>query len=296
MRITLRAQPTHHTGGWQRLLVSLPMRMLLLLICFLWTLPTVGLFISSFRTEAALEAGGWWFLFVHPFEMTHYTLANYQHVLLAEGLGTAFLNSLLVTLPAVVLPVTFAAFAAYAFAWLRFPGRNLCFALVVGAMVLPLHVALIPLQRIYALINLDGTYLGIWLAHTAFGMPLAIYLLYSHIATLPGELIESARLDGASPFATFTTLVLPLSLPAIAAFATFQFLWVWNDLLVALVLLGSNGEAPLLTTHLTALAGTGQPAWGVLAAGACISMLVPLALFFGLQRPFLRSITVGVER
>jgi alpha-glucoside transport system permease protein len=222
-----------------------------------------------------------------------WTLSNYDAVLNTENMGTAFINSLLVTIPAVVIPITIAAFAAYAFAWMQFPGRNLFFAIVVILMVVPLHVALVPLLRMYTNIDLNGTYLGIWLAHTGFGMPLAIYLLYGYISTIPKEIMESALVDGASPFTTFTRLVLPLSVPAIASFAIFQFLWVWNDLLVALVFLGTEVENRVLTRELSELVGSKGQDWELLTAGAFISMIVPLIIFFSLQRYFVRGMMAG---
>lgn len=222
-----------------------------------------------------------------------WTLDNYRAVLQTENMGRAFINSLLVTIPAVVIPITIAAFAAYAFAWLNFPLRNFFFALVVVLMVVPLHVALIPILRIYLNLDLNGTYLGIWLAHTGFGMPLAIYLLYGYISTIPSEIIESAEVDGASPFTTFSTLILPLSVPAIASFAIFQFLWVWNDLLVALTFLGTQVENRVVTRELAELVGSKGQDWELLTAGAFISMIIPLFIFFALQRYFVRGMMAG---
>lgn len=222
-----------------------------------------------------------------------WTLDNYNRVLTTENMGRAFVNSLLVTIPSVVIPITIAAFAAFAFAWMRFPGRNLFFALVVILMVVPLHVALIPILRIYINLDLNGTYLGIWLAHTGFGMPLAIYLLYGYISTIPKEIIESAEVDGASPFTKFSRLVLPLSIPAIASFAIFQFLWVWNDLLVALVFLGTQVQNRVVTRELAEMIGSRGQDWHVLTAGAFISMAVPLLIFLMLQRYFVRGMMAG---
>ena len=222
-----------------------------------------------------------------------WTLQNYRAVLQTENMGRAFINSLLVTIPAVVIPITIAAFAAYAFAWMKFPLRNFFFALVVVLMVVPLHVALIPILRIYLDLDLNGTYLGIWLAHTGFGMPLAIYLLYGYISTIPSEIIESAEVDGASPFTSFSTLVLPLSVPAIASFAIFQFLWVWNDLLVALTFLGTQIENRVVTRELAELVGSKGQDWELLTAGAFISMIIPLIIFFALQRYFVRGMMAG---
>jgi alpha-glucoside transport system permease protein len=272
---------------------SAPMRVVVILIAFVWTLPTVGLLISSLRPPNEITTSGWWTVLAHPFETAQWTLANYERVLTSDGMGVAFLNSLLVTIPSVVIPITIAAFAAYAFAWLKFPGRNLFFVLIVGLMVVPLQMSLIPLLRIYISIDLNGTFLGVWLAHTGFGLPLAVYLLYGYISTLPAEILESAHVDGASPLTTFSRLVLPLSVPVIASFAIFQFLWVWNDLLVALVFLGTKKEVTVVTARLATLVGERGEAWHVLTAGAFITMLVPLIVFFSLQRYFVRGLTAG---
>ncbi|MCJ7569123.1 MAG: carbohydrate ABC transporter permease [Anaerolineales bacterium] len=290
---------THQTrrkdsGGWvSRFLSSLPLRLTIIIIGFIWTLPTIGLLISSLRPQIDIQTSGWWTVFKHPFEIAQWTLANYQRVLTTDAMGDAFLNSLLVTIPSVVIPITIAAFAAYAFAWMDFPGKSLLFVIVVGLMVVPLQMSLIPLLRLYTQLDLNGTFLGIWLAHTGFGLPLAVFLLYGYISSLPEEIIESARVDGASPLTTFTRLVLPLSVPAIASFAIFQFLWVWNDLLVALVFLGTKKEVSVVTSRLAALVGERGEAWHVLTAGAFITMLVPLIVFFALQRYFVRGLTAG---
>ncbi len=270
-----------------------PMRVTVILIAFIWTLPTVGLLISSLRPPNDITTSGWWTVLAHPFETAQWTLANYERVLTSDGMGVAFLNSLLVTIPSVVIPITIAAFAAYAFAWLKFPGRNFFFVLIVGLMVVPLQMSLIPLLRLYIQIDLNGTFLGVWLAHTGFGLPLAVYLLYGYISTLPAEILESAHVDGASPLTTFSKLVLPLSVPVIASFAIFQFLWVWNDLLVALVFLGTKKEVTVVTARLATLVGERGEAWHVLTAGAFVTMLIPLIVFFSLQRYFVRGLTAG---
>lgn len=262
-------------------------------IGFMWTLPTAGILISSLRNENAIRDSGWWEILAHPFESGQWTLENYAEVLSSAGMGDAFLNSLIVTIPATVIPITIAAFAAYAFAWLRFPGKSFLFAVVVGLLVVPIQMTLVPLLRLYGDLGLTGNFLGIWLAHTGFGLPLAIYLLYTYIATLPHEIIESAAVDGASPFTTFTRLVLPLSFPALAAFAIFQFLWVWNDLLVALVFLGTGSETAILTAQLNELVGSRGEDWHLLTAGAFVSMVIPLLVFLGLQRYFVRGLLAG---
>jgi alpha-glucoside transport system permease protein len=277
----------------RRLVAAAPLRIAIFIIAFLWTLPTFSLFITSLRPASDISTSGWWTIFQTPFEFTQFTLDNYRQVLTADGMGDAFLNSLLVTIPSVVIPITIAAFAAYAFAWLEFPGRRFFFVIIVGLMVIPLQMSLIPLLRLYTSLGLNGTFLGIWLAHTGFGLPLAIFLLYGYIASLPGEIIESAHVDGASPMTTFTRLVLPLSVPVVASFAIFQFLWVWNDLLVALVFLGTRREVSVVTSRLAALVGERGEQWHVLTAGAFITMIIPLIVFFALQRYFVRGLTAG---
>lgn len=224
-----------------------------------------------------------------------FTLSNYQTVLGTGGgdggqMGTAFINSLTVTIPATIIPIAIAAFSAYAFAWMDFPGRRLLFVIVVGLMVVPLQLAFIPLLQLYTWTGLNGTYLGLWLAHTGFGMPLAVFLLRNYMAGLPREIIESAKIDGASHFTIFVRLIIPLSVPAVASFAIFQFLWVWNDLLVALVFLG---DTPVVTSRLSELVGSRGQDWHVLTAGAFVTMAVPLLVFFSLQRYFVRGLLAG---
>lgn len=268
-------------------------RVLVLVIAIAWTVPSAGLLISSLRPEVSVSGSGWWTVFAHPFEITQFTLANYERVLTAEGLFDAFINSLIVTIPATVIPITLAAFAAYGFAWTKFKGRSFLFAVVVGLLVIPLQMSLVPLLRLYGNFDLVGTFVGVWLAHTGFGLPLAIYLLYNYISQLPKDIFESAYIDGATPFTAFTRLVLPLSFPALASFAIFQFLWVWNDLLVSLVFLGTNPEVAVLTARVSQLVGSRGAAWHLLTAGAFISMLVPLIVFLSLQRFFVRGLLAG---
>jgi alpha-glucoside transport system permease protein len=222
-----------------------------------------------------------------------WTLSNYERVIRADGMGNAFLNSLAVSIPATIIPITIAAFAAYAFAWMEFRGRQVLFVIVVGLMVVPLQMALIPLLQLYVNFDLAGTYLAVWLAHTGFGLPLAIYLLRNYIGSLPRSIIESAAIDGASHFTTFFRLVLPLSVPVIASFAIFQFLWVWNDFLVALVFLGGTPDVAVVTIKLSELVGSRGQDWEILTAGAFVTMILPLIVFFSLQRFFVRGLTAG---
>jgi alpha-glucoside transport system permease protein len=263
----------------------------LLAICLIWTVPTLGLLISSFRARDDIQASGWWTVFANPLEFTQWTLANYSEVL-EGGMGSAFINSLVVTIPATVIPILAAAFAAYAFAWMRFPGREILFVLIVGLLVIPIQVAFIPLLRLFGQFGMNGQFAAVWLAHTGFGMPLAIYLLRNYMGSLPREVIESAKVDGASDFQTFWRLIIPLSVPALAAFAIFQFLWVWNDLLVALIFLG-GGRNEVVTLALQQLVGSRGQDWHILTSGAFITMIVPLIVFFSLQRFFVRGLTAG---
>jgi alpha-glucoside transport system permease protein len=227
-----------------------------------------------------------------------FTLDNYVAVLNSTGVAQSFINSITVAIPSTIIPIMIAAFAAYALAWMQFPFRGIIVALVVGLLVVPLQMSLIPLLRIYNIVagafGVESKgYLGVWLAHTAFGLPLAIYLLRNYMAGLPREIMESARIDGASHFKTFTTMVLPLSFPALASFAIFQFLWIWNDLLVALVFLGAQDNRQVLTARLVNLLGQYGNNWEVLTAAAFISIVVPLIVFFALQRYFVRGLLAG---
>lgn len=227
-----------------------------------------------------------------------FTFQNYAEVLSSEGIGRAFINTMTVTLPATFIPILIAAFAAYALAWMNFPGRLWILAGIVGLLVVPLQISLIPVLRMYT--NLAGTfgweaksYVGVWLAHTGFGLPLAVYLLRNYMAGLPKEVMESARMDGASHFDVFRTIVLPLSIPALASFAIFQFLWVWNDLLVALVFLGQGEGKTVMTAQLIELLGSRGDNWEILTSGAFITMIVPLIVFISMQRYFVRGLLAG---
>jgi alpha-glucoside transport system permease protein len=275
-------------GFWRRS----PVFIAVVVIAGMWSVPTTGLLISSFRSSEAIATSGWWTTFAHPFSET-WTLVNYENVLTADNMFNAFINSLIVTIPATVIPITIAAFAAYAFAWMIFPGRVLIFTIVVALLVVPLQMTLVPLLRLYGDLGLTGTFLGIWLAHAAFGLPLAIYLLYNYISQLPRDIFESAQIDGATHFTIFVRLVLPLSVPALAAFAIFQFLWVWNDLLVALVFLGTDSQVAVVTAQLNELVGSRGQAWQVLTAGAFVTMVFPLVVFLALQRYFVRGLLAG---
>jgi alpha-glucoside transport system permease protein len=281
-------------SAWQPpFLRSLPLRLSVLAICAIWTLPTLGLLVTSVRNPLHITTSGWWTALLNPFAPNQWTLSNYQTVISSDGMGNAFINSLIVTLPSTVIPITIAAFAAYAFAWVPFRGRGILFTIVVGLLVVPIQMSLIPILQIYSAGNLYGSFLGIWLAHTGFGLPLAVFLLYNFISQLPRDLFESAAIDGASHLQAFIRIVLPLSVPALGAFAIFQFLWVWNDLLVALVFLGPGAEVRVLPTALFQLIGSRGGSWHLLTAGAFITMVVPLVVFLALQRSFVRGILAG---
>ncbi|WP_444465133.1 carbohydrate ABC transporter permease [Rhodobacter capsulatus] len=232
-------------------------------------------------------------IFITTLAPPRLTTENYARVITAEGIGRAFLNTMTVTIPATIIPILIAAFAAYALAWMRFPGRALLVAVIVGLLVVPLQLALIPLLKLHNQIGLNQSYLGIWLAHTGFGLPLAIYLLRNYMVGLPREIIESARVDGATEFQIFRRIVLPLSFPALASFAIFQFLWVWNDLLVATVFLGNSTDTQVMTGALRALLGSRGGDWEILAASAFVSIAVPLFVFFALQKYLVRGLLAG---
>jgi alpha-glucoside transport system permease protein len=350
---------------------SLVVNGVLILICLIWIIPALGVFITSFRESQDIFQTGWWAVFPHreyvkvdeirldesvnvdePFQIegitttfeelrngvtledgrqlvwfgnkrtrlievserrwkgfsTDLTLDNYRNVLTGKeirfldgsgnevisrgnDLGGAFMNSVAVAIPATIIPILIAAFAAYGFSWLNFPGRKFLFTIVVALLVVPLQIALVPILQDYTKLGLTGTFLAIWLAHTGFGLPLAIYLLFNYMSQLPRDILESAFIDGASNFTIFTKLILPLSVPALASFAIFQFLWVWNDYLVALVFLGNR--LPVLTSALAGIVGERGQDWHLLTSGAFITMLLPLTVFFALQRFFVRGMMAG---
>jgi alpha-glucoside transport system permease protein len=290
--------PGSSRGGWL-------IRIAVLIIVLLWLVPTVGVLITSLRPEAAVDSSGWWSVLARPLDTAEWTFENYRLALDASGFGNAFLNSLAVAIPSTVIPITIAAFAAYAFSWMDFRGRYAMFIAVVALLVVPLQMALIPILRLYTDgailfgrwifpdLDLGGTFLGVWLAHTAFGLPLATYILKNYIGSLPRSIVESAKMDGADHFTIFWRLIVPLSVPALAAFAIFQFLWVWNDLLVAYVFLGGSSQNEVLTVALRNLVGARGENWHLLSAAAFISMSLPLLVFFSLQKYFVRGLTAG---
>lgn len=361
------------SGKRQKQLGKFLVNFTLLILVLVWTIPTLGIFVSSFRHRDKIATTGWWQVLPHrewqPVELFdpkelglnpddimeiegaagtfdqfragiqtadgkritwignkrlgrievqeqvwtvdwNFSLDNYKQVLggqdfefkkpdgtiqivPGDNMSGAFLNSLAVAIPSTVIPILIAAFAAYAFAWMKFPGRRWMFIMVVALLVVPLQIALVPILRDYKALNLNGTFLAIWLAHTGFGLALATYLLYNYISSLPRDILESAFIDGASHFTVFTQLILPLSVPALASFAIFQFLWVWNDYLVALIFLGGNPEFELVTQRMAAIVGSRGSEWHLLTAGAFVSMVLPLTVFFSLQRFFVRGMLAG---
>jgi alpha-glucoside transport system permease protein len=267
-------------------------RLVLIVICLLWVIPTFGLALTSFRTQDDAAATGWWTVFTAPANLTRLTLQNYSDIFTQADMGTAFINSLVISVPATIIPILIAAFAAYAFTFMSFPGRDLLLILIVALLVVPTQVALVPLLKLYGQLGISGTFLAIWAAHIGFGMSLAVYLIRNYMATLPREVIESAKIDGASHFQTFWRLIVPMSTPALASFAIFQFLWVWNDLLNALIFIGPGPNQPL-TVALVSLLGQQGQGWQLLTAGGLFTMLLPIIVFLSLQRYFVRGLTAG---
>lgn len=267
-----------------------------------WLVPTVGLLVSSFRPFAGQATTGWWTFFSNP---TEFTISNYTSVLEQSNLGQAFFNSFMIAIPATVIPVAIGAFAAYAFAWMKFPGRNWIFLALVGLLAVPLQLTFIPVLTFYVqnlhwtTDNLESTgipglpWVPLWLAHTGYGLPFAIYLLANFFRALPSDLFESAEIDGAGTLTVFFRIVLPLSVPALASLVIFQFLWVWNDLLVALIYIGGAPEVAPLTVNLANLTTSLGQGTNLLTSAAFFSMIVPLIVFLTLQRYFVRGILAG---
>ena len=268
-------------------------KIVLVVLCFFWLVPLIGTFITSFRTVQAADTSGWWTVLGSLDELT---LDNYKRALTGSAdMAGGLINSFAISLPATFIPLLVAAFAAYAFTFMEFKGRDFLFLAIVSLLVVPNYVAFVPLQKIYSTFEMGGTFPAVWLAHIGFGMSLAIYILRNYMATLPMTVIESAKIDGASHFQTFWRLVLPMSVPALAAFAIFQFLWVWNDLLVALVFIGPGENAPI-TQKLTELKGQFGQGTNLTTAGAFLTMVVPVMVFLFLQRFFVRGLTAGAVK
>lgn len=258
-----------------------------IVIALLWTIPSIGLLVTSFRPSADIRRTGWWTALGGP-----YTLDNYDEVLNGSAnLGNYFLNSIVITLPAVVIPISVALLAAYAFAWIEFRGRNVLFVAVFALQVVPIQITLIPLLKTYVGLDINGSFWTVWLSHSIFALPLAIFLLHNFMKDIPASLVEAARVDGAGHVKIFFRVLLPLLVPAVASFAIFQFLWVWNDLLVGLTF--ADADSRPLTVAVADLAGTRGQAWHLLTAGAFVAIIVPLIVFFALQRYFVRGLLAG---
>jgi alpha-glucoside transport system permease protein len=292
----MRAQPREHVVGYQpRWYARAPLHFAIIVISAVWLLPTLTLLFTSVRSIQDINTSIWWTLLWKPHQ---FTLQNYSTVLHTAGtigMGQAFLNSLIITIPATILPILIAAGAAYAFAWLRFPLRNTIFLVLVGLQIIPLQMLLIPLLRIFTSWHIVGTYMALWVAHTAFGLPFAIYVLRNFMSGIPYELLESGRIDGAGDVGIFARIILPLTTPAIAAMAIFQFMWVWNDLLVALVFVAGSSTVPM-TVVVVSLVGAYGNNWHLMTAAAFISMVLPLIIFFSLQRYFVTGLTAGAVK
>lgn len=260
-------------------------------IALLWTTPTVGLLVTSFRPERDIRSNGWWNVFTNPV----FTLDNYEQALFGSQTNFAgfFVNSVVVTLPSVVIPISIALLAAYAFAWIDFKGREFLFVAVFALQIVPIQVTLVPLLSQYVSWGINGTFWTVWLSHTMFALPLAIFLLHNFMKEIPRSLVEAARVDGAGHVKIFFRVLLPLLVPAIASFAIFQFLWVWNDLLVSLTFAGGTPNVAPLTVRLAEMVGSRGSDWFLLSAGAFIAMIVPVIVFLSLQRYFVRGLLAG---
>jgi alpha-glucoside transport system permease protein len=272
---------------------ALPVHVSVVGLTLLWIVPTIGLLVSSFRPPDLVATTGWWTAFTTA---PGFTLDNYGRVLTTNNMLASFLNSLMVTIPAVVMPIAVAAFAAFAFAWMEFPLRNTIFLAIVALLVVPLQLTLVPVLQAYTALGITGTFPGIWLAHAGYGLPFSIYLLRNFFGSLPRELLESAAIDGAGMATTFFRLILPLSVPAIAALVIFQFLWVWNDLLVALIFLGGTPDVAPVTVNVANLENSLGQNWQLRTAAAFISTALPLVVFFTLQRYFVRGLMAGAVK
>jgi alpha-glucoside transport system permease protein len=276
------------SGRIVRALNRTPIHIALGIIALIWLAPTVGLLVTSFRPRSDIQVTGWW----ESFLQFRYTLENYASVLSSQGMLRAFVNTVIIAVPSTLIPLTLASMAAYAFSWLNFPFRDALFLLVVALLMIPAQVAFIPLLKLFAPTGLLNGFGAIWLTHTAFALPFGIFLLRNFFITLPRDLIEAARIDGATTIGIFRKIVVPLSVPAIAAYGIFQFLWVWNDLLMALVFVQRGDSWPMTKAIQNLLSQYGTE-WHLLAAGAFILMAVPLLVFFSLQRYFVQGLLAG---
>ena len=265
-----------------------PVHIALVALAVIWLVPTLGLAVTSFRPRPDISSTGWWDVVKDP----SFTLDNYGAVINAAGMGHAFLNSLFITIPSTLIPLAVGSLAAFAFAWIRFPLRDTIFLTLVALMVVPIQTSLVPLLKLFRTMGVTDSYVGIWLAHSAFGLPLAIFLLRNFFITLPRDLVEAARIDGASNLSVFRRIVVPLSVPAIASYGIFQFLWVWNDLLMALIFVQNPNQRPM-TLKINDLLSTYGQEWNLLSSGAFLLMILPLVVFFSLQRYFVQGLLAG---
>jgi len=277
----------------KKILPQIALHTVIILIAILWLIPTIGVLVTSFRPAREVASSGWWTILEKASGFSHLTLENYNTVLSRLGIARAFLNSFIITVPSTLIPVGIALLAAYAISWMRFFGRWFIFMVMIALLVVPLQMTFIPILRIFNKTGLAGTFPGIWLAHTGYGLPLAIYMLQNYISQLPRELFDSASIDGANTFYIFLRIVLPLSVPIVASLTIFQFLWVWNDLLVALVYLGGTPDVAPITVQISSLVGSYGQDWELLTAAVFISIVPSLGIFFALQRYFVRGILAG---
>jgi alpha-glucoside transport system permease protein len=293
----VRPVPTTISGRILRPLGSAPVHAVLIFIALVWLVPSVGLLVTSFRPRPDIASSGWW----ETLSNFNFTIDNYENVLTNQGMGSSFRNSLLISVPATIFPLFIGALAAYAFSWIKFPFRDTIFLAIIALMVVPLQMTLVPVLTLFQDIGdtltgqkdlLTGSYTGIWIAHTTFALPFCIFLLRNFFITLPRDLIEAARVDGATNLGIFFKVILPLSVPALASFAIFQFLWVWNDLLMALIFIQESGLRPL-TVRISEVQSTYGVEWHLLSAGAFLLMAVPLIVFFSLQRYFVQGLLAG---
>ncbi len=286
---TVRAPARTPAEKLTRFIGRAPVHIALGIVALIWLVPTIGLFVTSFRPRSDIQNTGWWTIFTGNIE---FTAENYSQVLAAQDMGTAFLNSVWITIPSTLIPVFLAAFSAYAFAWMQFPFRDTIFLSVIALLLVPIQMVLIPLSTLFGELGMaGGSFIPVWLVHITFALPFGIFLLRNFFITLPKDLIEAARIDGASNWGIFRQVVVPLSVPALASYGIFQFLWVWNDLLTALVFAPRGGKP--MTVQITSLLGTYASEWNLLAAAAFLVMAVPLIVFFSLQRYFVQGLLAG---